>query len=189
MKPPPVVGIAGWSGSGKTTLLTYLLARLAEQGLLVNVIKHSHHRLAQDTPDKDSARLRNAGAGNVLVCSSAQPWAMPDVGLATEAPLTDLINGLPPADLVLLEGFKKEPIPKLEIYRSKSGTPALYPHDPYVVAVASDTSSPAADTSRIWLDINQPAQIFAWLQIFMDSHVPGRSYGYTGTPVKAHDLM
>lgn len=178
----PVVGIAGWSGSGKTTLLEYLLSCLTRQGVRVNVVKHSHHALVQDAPAKDGARLRNAGAGSVLVSSPVSPWSVPNLGYAAEPPLADLLKRMPPADLVLLEGFKKEPVPKLEIHRSGSGNPALYPHDPDVVAVASDTVPPKDLTGRIWLDIHQPAQILAWLQIFADCRISGRGYGYTDEP-------
>lgn len=168
MKHPTVIGIAGWSGSGKTTLLAYVIAHLSAQGLQVNVIKHSHHRIGPDVPEKDSVRLRDAGASSVLVSSSFPSLPTPNAGLQAEPSLSDLLNRMPASDLVLVEGFKKEPIPKVEIYSSQLGMPALYPDDVNVIAVASDTAPPADITRRTWLDINRPAQVLAWLQIYMD---------------------
>lgn len=159
-----IIGMVGWSGSGKTTLLEYLLPRLAAQGLRVNVIKHSHHDIALEAPQKDSARVRAAGAVEVLVSSPYRFAIMHELRNAPEPSLAELIQRMSPADLVLVEGYKWEPIPKIEVHRPSRGQTALYLDNPDVVAVASDGSMPAdfpADLS--WLDMNQPEQVLQWL--------------------------
>ena len=136
-------GIVGWSGSGKTTLVTSLLPRLAERGLRVSTIKHAHHGFDVDQPGKDSYEHRKAGASEVLVSSSRRWVLMHENRGEPEPSLTDLVSRLSPADLVLVEGFKREAIDKLEVHRRNLGKPMLQPEDPRVVAVASD--APLAD--------------------------------------------
>ena len=133
-----VFGFAGWSGSGKTTLIEKLIPLFVGQGLRVSLIKHAHHDFDVDQPGKDSYRHRKAGASEVLV-SSGQRWAlMHELRGAPEPGLDELVRHIAPCDLLLVEGFKKEPIPKLEVYRAETGKPLLFPDDPYIVAVASD---------------------------------------------------
>ena len=135
-----VFGFAGWSGSGKTTLLEQLLPLFAGQGLTVSTIKHAHHEFDVDQPGKDSWRHRHAGANEVLV-SSARRWALiHELRGRHEPTLEELLAHLGPVDLVLVEGFKRDPIPKLEIYRPSLGRPPLALADPYIVAIASDES-------------------------------------------------
>lgn len=136
-------GIVGWSGSGKTTLVTSLLPRLAERGLRVSTIKHAHHGFDVDQPGKDSYEHRKAGASEVLVSSSRRWVLMHENRGEPEPSLTDLVSRLSPADLVLVEGFKREAIDKLEVHRRNLGKSMLQPEDPRVVAVASD--APLAD--------------------------------------------
>ena len=139
-----VIGLAGWSGSGKTTLLTSLIPLLVRRGLTVSTIKHAHHAFDVDRPGKDSFVHREAGASEVLV-SSASRWAlMHEHRGAPEPALPELLGKLSPCDLVLVEGFKREPIPKLEIWRAAVGKPPLHPDDPNIVLVASDDPCPAA---------------------------------------------
>ena len=159
-----VLAITGTSGSGKTTLLEFLIAGLAGQGLRVNVIKHSHHDLELEPPRKDSARLRMAGAAEVMVASPFRMAIIRELRGAPEPSLDEQLERLAPADLTLLEGFKAYPIAKLEVYRPASGKPPLYPHDPLVIAVASDQPSPPdLPPSLAWLDLNQPQAVLAWL--------------------------
>jgi molybdopterin-guanine dinucleotide biosynthesis adapter protein len=136
-----IFGLAGWSGSGKTTLLTALIPALIARGLSVSTIKHAHHAFDIDQPGKDSWRHRQAGAREVLV-SSARRWAlMHELRGAdddTEPTLDELLAHLSPVDLVLVEGFKRDPHPKIEVHRPSLGKPLLYPEDPHIVAVASD---------------------------------------------------
>ena len=133
-----VIGLAGWSGAGKTTLLTRLIPLLREQGLRVSVIKHAHHNFDVDVPGKDSWRHRQAGASEVMV-ASARRWAlMHELRGLPEPSLDELVARMSPVDLLLVEGFKRQPHPKLEVHRPSLGKPLIYPEDSHVVAIASD---------------------------------------------------
>ena len=135
---PTAFGLAGWSGSGKTTLVRALIPALVARGLRVSTIKHAHHDFDVDRPGKDSYEHRAAGAGEVLV-SSARRWAlMHEHRGAREPTLGELLAKLAPCDLVLVEGFKGETHPKLEVHRPSVGKPRLAGEVPGVVAVASD---------------------------------------------------
>ena len=135
-----VFGFAAYSGTGKTTLMEKLIALLVARGLTVSVIKRAHHGFDIDQPGKDSHRHRQAGAKEVLVSSDARWALMHELGTEPELDLPALLERLSPCDLVLVEGFKSRPIPKMEIHRQAAGTPLLFPSDPYIVAVASDTA-------------------------------------------------
>lgn len=133
-----VFGIAGWSNSGKTTLIEQLLPLLAARGLRVSVVKHAHQKFDIDKPGKDSFRFREAGSHEVLISSPAR-WALMREHRETEEPgLDELLSHLSDCDLVLVEGFKREAIAKLEVHRAANGKPLLSPDDPRIVAVASD---------------------------------------------------
>lgn len=171
--PHHVVGIVGRSGSGKTTLLEFLVARLAAQGLLVNIIKHSHHDLELEPPRKDSARLRMAGAAEVMVASPYRFAIIHELRGAAEPTLHEQLARLAPADLTLVEGFKSYAIDKLEVYRPGPGQAPLYPSDPHIVAVASDQARPSGLAEGIaWLDLNAPEAVLAWLQARMKIILP-----------------
>ena len=133
-----VFGLAGWSGSGKTTLAEKLINVLSERGLTIATIKHAHHKFDADMPGKDSWRHRKAGADQVLV-SSAMRLAHFIEHAHEEPSLEMLLAKLNPCDIVLVEGFKKEAIPKLEIYRGELELSPLYPEDPHIIALISDT--------------------------------------------------
>jgi molybdopterin-guanine dinucleotide biosynthesis protein B len=133
-----VFGIAGYSGSGKTTLLEKLIPQLAARGLKVSVIKHAHHGFDIDRPGKDSFRHREAGATEVLL-SCGDRWAlMHERRDEPEPTLSELIGHLSPCDLVLIEGFKDEPVPKLEVFRAANGTPPLFSERQDIVGIASN---------------------------------------------------
>jgi molybdopterin-guanine dinucleotide biosynthesis protein B len=133
-----VFGIAGYSGSGKTTLLEKLIPQFTARGLKVSVIKHAHHGFDIDRPGKDSYRHREAGANEVLL-SCNDRWAlMHERRNDGDVTLDELIGRLAPCDLVLIEGFKQEPVPKLEVYRPENGKPPLFPERSDIVAVATD---------------------------------------------------
>jgi molybdopterin-guanine dinucleotide biosynthesis protein B len=133
-----IFGLAGWSGSGKTTLLAALIPELTARGLSVSTIKHAHHDFDIDRPGKDSWRHRQAGAREVMV-ASARRWAlMHELRGDPEPSLDELLTCLGPVDVVIVEGFKRHPHPKLEVHRPSLGKPLLYPDDPHIVAIASD---------------------------------------------------
>ena len=163
-QPAKVLGVVGWSGSGKTTLLEYLVAQLAAGGVRVNVVKHSHHDIPLEPPHKDSARLRMAGAAEVMIASPFRVAIMRELRGAAEPSLSEHLERLSAADLTLVEGYKWEPIPKLEVHRPALGQPPLWPDDPDIVAVASDTARPARLRAGVdWLDLNDHAGILNWL--------------------------
>jgi molybdopterin-guanine dinucleotide biosynthesis protein B len=147
-----VIGLAGWSGSGKTTLLTRVLPRLIGRGLTVSTVKHAHHAFDLDHPGKDSHTHRLAGASEVLV-SSANRWAlMHELRGADEPLLGALLAKLSPVDLVLVEGFKHGPHPKLEVYRASVGKPLLFPDDSRIVAIATDAPLDSATVPVVTLE-------------------------------------
>jgi molybdopterin-guanine dinucleotide biosynthesis protein B len=133
-----VFGFAGWSGSGKTTLIEKLIPRFTARGLRVSLIKHAHHTFDVDQPGKDSWRHRHAGAAEVLVTSSRRWVLMHELRGAREPTFEEQLAHLSPCDLLIVEGFKHAPIPKLEVWRKETGEGLLHPNDPHIVAVASD---------------------------------------------------
>ena len=152
MNDASVLGIAGWSGSGKTTLITKLIPLLAGRGVRVATLKHAHHAFDVDQPGKDSYEHRKAGACEVIV-SSARRWVqMHEVGDGAEATLAQLLRKLSPCDLVLVEGFKTDSHPKLEVFRGVVGKTPLHPQDQHIVAIASDQDFPDAGIPVV--DIN-----------------------------------
>ena len=147
-----IIGIAGFSGSGKTTLLIKLIPFLTAGGLRVSTVKHAHHDFDLDQPGKDSHAHRLAGATEVLV-GSARRWAMiHELRAEPEPPLAALLDRLTPVDLVLVEGFKRETHPKIELRRGAVASPPLYPDDHTVVAIASDRVLPGVTIPVVGLD-------------------------------------
>ena len=137
-----IFGFAGWSGSGKTTLIEHVIPRFVRTGLKVSLIKHAHHRFDVDQPGKDSFRHRTAGCSEVLVTSGERWVLMHEMRGAPEATLEQQIARMSPCDLLLIEGYKRYPLPKLEIYREANGKPLLHPEDEHIVALATDTPVP-----------------------------------------------
>ena len=159
--PIPLLGFSAFSGTGKTTLLTKLIPYLASQGIRLAVIKHAHHNFDIDQPEKDSYKLRHAGATQMLI-SSSRRWALMHElnSKENEYSLAQLLTQLDydRADLVLVEGFKKEPITKIELHRLSQGHPLLCQQDSQIIAVASDQKLTLPD-HVMQLDINQPETI------------------------------
>ncbi len=136
------IGIAGWSGAGKTTLIKRLIPELNRRSLSVSTIKHAHHAFDVDQPGKDSFEHRAAGASEVLVASASRIALMRELRGAPEPSLAELLRMLAPVDLVLVEGFKRDPLAKIEVFRDANGKPPLFPQDPHVLALASDGMPP-----------------------------------------------
>jgi molybdopterin-guanine dinucleotide biosynthesis protein B len=133
-----VIGLSGWSGAGKTTLLTRVIPHLLARGLRVSVIKHAHHDFDVDVPGKDSWVHRQSGATEVLV-SSSRRWAlMHELRNAVEPRLPELLSKMSPVDLVVIEGFKREPHNKIEVHRAANNKPLLFPDDTDIVGIATD---------------------------------------------------
>ena len=161
-----VFGFAGWSGSGKTTLIERLVPLFVQSGLSVSLIKHAHHEFDVDRPGKDSYRHREAGCREVLV-SSARRWVlMHELRDEPEPDIDTQIARISPCDLLLIEGYKRHPFPKLEVFRAANGKPLLHPEDPHIVAIASDVPVESA-LPRFSLD--DPEAIAAFIRRFADS--------------------
>jgi len=147
-----IIGLAGWSGAGKTTLVAKLIPGILARGLKVSTVKHAHHAFDVDQPGKDSYAHRMAGATEVLVASARRFALMHELRGEDEPPLSALLAKLAPVDLVIIEGYKRDPHPKLEVFRADVGKPLIHPDDPHVVAIASDVPLPHAKVPRVALD-------------------------------------
>jgi molybdopterin-guanine dinucleotide biosynthesis protein B len=168
--PVPVLGFVAASGTGKTTLLSRLIPQLQARGLRCAVVKHSHHDFEIDQPGKDSHRLREAGAAQVLLASPHRTFWVEEGDGVSEPRLTDLLGHLNPetVDLVLVEGFRQERLPKIEVHRVALGSRLLCLEDPDVVALASDVATDAAITvPRLALnEIHEIADfVVAWMRV------------------------
>ena len=161
-----VLGIAAPSGTGKTTLLRAVIPLLKARGLRVALIKHTHHDLDLDRPGKDSFELRHAGASPVLLAGPRR-WTLfeerPDEADAPFLPALNRLVGAGAGDLVLVEGFRGEALPKIEVYRSALGRPPLYPEDPKVLAVVSDGPPPVATDLPV-LDLGDPQEVAGFIE-------------------------
>jgi len=171
----PILGFAAYSGTGKTTLLEQLIPQLKKLGITSSIIKHTHHKFDIDTPGKDSYRLRRAGADQTLV-ASGQRWAL----MVEENPpksdpvLADLIPKIDHSktDLILVEGFKHESIKKIELHRPALDKPLMAPHDPNIIAIASDDLKLQTKHKNFncpLLDINKPGQIAQFIKEYINS--------------------
>jgi molybdopterin-guanine dinucleotide biosynthesis protein MobB len=161
---PPILGFVAYSGTGKTTLLTKVIPLLREAGIRIALIKHAHHRFDIDTPGKDSYRLRQAGAEQVMIASRGRWVWMAETPDQDEARLSDMLTrlGEVDVDLILIEGFKHEHYPKIELHRVELDNPRLYPNDPDIIAVACD--GPLLPATQLpLLDLNDPEAIAAFI--------------------------
>ncbi|MCK5896253.1 MAG: molybdopterin-guanine dinucleotide biosynthesis protein B [Cocleimonas sp.] len=170
--PLPLLGFAAWSGTGKTTLLTQLIPLLKANGLRVALVKHSHHDFTIDHKGKDSTRFREAGASQIIIASKKCITTIMDTADNTIEPrLQDALAAMTPQplDLILVEGFKKAAIAKIELHRHGLNNPYLYPHDKMIIALAEDRApserkKTQGDASLLRLDLNQPVQIATFIQ-------------------------
>ncbi|XBS69832.1 molybdopterin-guanine dinucleotide biosynthesis protein MobB [Acerihabitans sp. KWT182] len=164
---PPLLAITAFSGTGKTTLLKQLIPLLDNMGVRVGLIKHTHHKVDVDTPGKDSYELRKAGARQTMVASDAR-WALMTENQENEMPsLSWLASQMDPrlVDLILVEGFKNEPVPKIALFRSDTGKDWRPLIDEYVIAVAGDVN---VDITLPVLDINQPEDVAEFIRQWLD---------------------
>lgn len=132
------IAIAGYSGSGKTTLIEKVIPCLVMEGYTVSLIKHAHHEFDIDTPGKDSHRHRVAGATEVLVSSSSRWAMMHELRERAEPSLDEQLKLFAPCDLIIVEGWKHQSIPKVEVHRKLAEKPLLYPDDNSVIGIATD---------------------------------------------------
>ena len=136
----PVIGIAGWKNSGKTTLAVRLIAEFVARGLRLASVKHAHHAFQLDDGATDSARHRQAGAAQVAIVSRQRLAVLTELQDLPEPPLDEVIAMLAPADLIIVEGYKRAPIAKIEVRRAGSASGgSLAPADPDIIAIATDT--------------------------------------------------
>jgi molybdopterin-guanine dinucleotide biosynthesis protein B len=147
-----IIGLAGWSGSGKTTLITKVIPRLIARGLTVSTLKHAHHGFDLDQPGKDSFFHRAAGATEVVISSAKRFAILHELRGEPEWDLPELVGKVSPVDLVLVEGYKRDPFPKLEVHRAANGKPLIQPDDPHVIAIAADVALPDAQVPVV--DLN-----------------------------------
>lgn len=176
--PIPLVGFCAYSGTGKTTLLTKLVPLLTAEGVRVGVVKHAHHDFDIDHTGKDSYQLRQAGARQMLVASCRRTVLIEEHENPLREPrLHEVLKSLKPGglDLVLVEGFKHEAIPKIELHRKGLKRPLIFPHDPHVVALATDYPIDQTDLSVTVLDINNIQQIALFIhECFMTQPMDAR---------------
>ncbi len=147
-----IIGLAGWSGAGKTTLAVKLLNALLARGLSVSTMKHAHHSFDIDRPGKDSFEHRMAGASEVLISSANRFALMHELRGEAEPAFAALLGKLSPVDLVIVEGFKREAHPKIEVFRQANGKPPLHPGDVTIAAIAADVAFPGSKLPQAALD-------------------------------------
>ncbi len=147
-----VYGVVGWKNAGKTTLVERLVGEIAGRGFSVSTVKHTHHKVDVDQKGKDSWRHRKAGAQQVILASSARWAIMTELRDAPEAPLRELLGHLAPVDLVIVEGYKRDDHPKIEVWRAETGQPLIALDDPTVRAIASNDTPEGASQPVIGLN-------------------------------------
>lgn len=160
----PIVGFAAYSGTGKTTLLKQLIPALNRRGVRLAVVKHAHHRFDIDIPGKDSYELRQAGAHQMLVVSARREALVVEKTEESDPELDRVLRYLDQdaVDMILVEGFKHEAFPKIELYRASLGHPPAYPDDPDIIAVLSDATLPVPTPLPV-LDLNAPEPLADFL--------------------------
>ncbi len=161
-----IFGLAGWSGSGKTTLIVELIPEITARGVVVSTMKHTHHRFDIDRPGKDSFNHRQAGAQEVMIVSSTRWALMNELRDKPEPSINELLDRMSPVDLVLIEGFKSYPHPKIEVYRPSINKPMLCSEDPSVVAIATD--EPLQGVSLPILDLNNATMIVNFILDYVE---------------------
>ena len=175
-----VIGFCGYSGSGKTTLVEQLIARLRRAGRRVSVVKHAHHAFDIDHEGKDSWRHRQAGAYEVVIASDRRLAKVREFEERADPTVHDLISELDDCDWVLVEGFKRAALPKIEVWRAATGKPAQYPEDRHVVAVCTDSPAQLPEATGLpLLDLNDADAVVGFLL------EEARRFEYVAPPVPA----
>ena len=175
-----VIGFCGYSGSGKTTLVEQLIGRLKRAGQRVSVVKHAHHAFDIDHEGKDSWRHRRAGAFEVVIASDRRLAKVREFETRAAPSVHELIGELDPCDWVLVEGFKRAALPKIEIWRAATDQPAQYPLDPHIVAICTDSAGHLPEPTTLpVLDLNDADAVAA----FLLQHA--RRFEYAGPPPAA----
>jgi molybdopterin-guanine dinucleotide biosynthesis adapter protein len=161
----PVLGFVAASGTGKTTLLVELIPILKQSGLRIGLIKNSHHDFEIDQPGKDSFRLRKAGASSVMLVSKYRRAIITEFSPEAEPRLGEQLKYFDQSelDLILVEGFTAEQLPKIELHRPSLEKPLLYPNDPDIIAIATDAALESPDY-LVQLDLNRPELIADFIQ-------------------------
>jgi molybdopterin-guanine dinucleotide biosynthesis adapter protein len=173
-----VVGFCGYSGSGKTTLVEQLIGRLRRAGQRVSVVKHAHHAFDIDHEGKDSWRHRRAGAFEVVIASDRRLAKIREFEVRAAPTVHQLIAELGACEWVLVEGFKRAALPKIEIWRAATGQPAQYPHDPNIVAICTDSAERLPEPTTLpLLDLNDPDAVTAFLT------AEAARFVYVGEPI------
>jgi len=168
----PILGFAAPSGTGKTTLLTQLIPQLKEKGIRVGLIKHSHHNFQIDKPGKDSFRLREAGATPVMLVSSHRRAIITEFPSPQEPILDEQLSHFDQSDLdlILVEGFKRENFPKIELHRPSLVKPLRYIDDHSIIAIASDQEL-SLERELVQMDLNNIPQITHFIMhTFLQNH-------------------
>lgn len=166
-----VFGLTGLSGSGKTTLIAKLVDWFAQQGLKVSTIKHTHHSFDLDKPGKDSWRMREAGAQEVFLVSNRRSVLLQEFRDHPEPSVEELVARLHPCDLVLVEGYKRDPLPKIEVHRPSLENPPVWPTNNSVVAVATDAP---ISTPLPQLNLNDVEQIALFIAQYLNLSLPSK---------------
>jgi molybdopterin-guanine dinucleotide biosynthesis adapter protein len=156
-------GFAGYSGAGKTTLIEQLIPRFTARGLKVSMIKHTHHNFDLDKSGKDSYRHREAGATEVMLVCDKRWVLMHELRGAPEPSFEQQVASMSPCDLLLVEGYKATPIPKLEVYRRDNGKPFIWPDNASVKVLATPAADRPADCPLAWLDLDDHDAIAAYI--------------------------
>lgn len=164
--PIPLIGLCAWSGTGKTTLMRGVVPLLKAEGIRVGVVKHAHHDFDIDQPGKDSYEIRKSGAEQILVASRTRMALIREVDQGEEPRLEETLRCIDhrQLDLVLVEGFKHESFPKIELYRTDLAKPRLYRRDSSVLAVASDQPLDDLPLNVVALDLNDHLAIARFVQ-------------------------
>ncbi|ASY63232.1 Molybdopterin-guanine dinucleotide biosynthesis protein MobB [Sinorhizobium sojae CCBAU 05684] len=163
MNAPIIFGIAGWKNSGKTGLMVRLVGEMTRRGYRVSTVKHAHHDFDIDKVGTDSYRHREAGAHEVTIVSSTRFAIMHELRGAPEPGFEEILSRLAPCDLVLIEGYKREPIPKIEARRlSSTNHEPLAPTDPHIIAIAAD--HPVADSPLPVFDLDDTVAIADFIE-------------------------